>query len=51
MLLLVRWTRWLAAGVGAIISFGFFILNLINGQTVLGLFGFIIFYLFGFPPL
>ncbi len=28
----------LAAGVGAIISFGFFILNLINGQTVLGLF-------------
>ena len=28
----------LAAGVGAIISFGFFILNLINGQAVLGLF-------------
>ena len=41
----------LAAGVGAIISFGFFILNLINGQAVLGLFGFIIFYLFGFSPL
>ena len=28
----------LAAGVGAIISFGFFILNLINGQAVLGFF-------------